>query len=158
MSLIFSLCARSAPKVRMVTVFFNVIKTESFFSLWKGVSPVSLCFTSFILSSFFTVLRCLLLPLGLMVSFVCVRCCPILWSQTNDLVFTVTNWTHAKTNAAASRKNPQSFALRSPTAVLWWASSLPVCPGPSRDQFSLLTPGPATCCSGQQAFLVYDAA
>lgn len=34
-----SLC--SAPKVRMFTVFFNVIKTESFFSLWKGVSPVS---------------------------------------------------------------------------------------------------------------------
>lgn len=38
------LSARSAPKVRMVTVFFNVVKTESFFSLWKGVSPVSLWF------------------------------------------------------------------------------------------------------------------
>lgn len=25
----------------MVTVFFNVIRTENFFSLWKGVSPVS---------------------------------------------------------------------------------------------------------------------
>ncbi|XP_047435280.1 mitochondrial glycine transporter B-like isoform X2 [Mugil cephalus] len=28
-----------APKVGMFTVFINVIKTENFFSLWKGVSP-----------------------------------------------------------------------------------------------------------------------
>lgn len=30
-----------APKVGMLTVFVNVVRTENFFSLWKGVSPVS---------------------------------------------------------------------------------------------------------------------
>lgn len=28
-----------APKVGMLTVFVNVVRTENFFSLWKGVSP-----------------------------------------------------------------------------------------------------------------------
>lgn len=31
----------SAPRVGMFAVFLNVIRTEKFFSLWKGVSPVS---------------------------------------------------------------------------------------------------------------------
>ncbi|XP_051996820.1 mitochondrial glycine transporter B-like [Xyrauchen texanus] len=30
-----------APKVGMITVFLNVIRTEKLFGLWKGVSPVS---------------------------------------------------------------------------------------------------------------------
>lgn len=30
-----------APKVGMMTVFFNVIRTEKLLGLWKGVSPVS---------------------------------------------------------------------------------------------------------------------
>lgn len=31
----------SSPKVGMFSVFISVIRTENFFSLWKGVSPVS---------------------------------------------------------------------------------------------------------------------
>lgn len=38
---IFLISSYRGPKVGMFTVFLNVVKTENFFSLWKGLSPVS---------------------------------------------------------------------------------------------------------------------
>lgn len=38
-TLVFS--SHRGTKVGMFTVFLNVVRTENFFSLWRGVSPVS---------------------------------------------------------------------------------------------------------------------
>uniref|UniRef100_A0A8C6LJ92 Solute carrier family 25 member 38b n=1 Tax=Nothobranchius furzeri TaxID=105023 RepID=A0A8C6LJ92_NOTFU len=54
-----------SPKVGMFTVFISVIRTEKFFSLWKGVSPMFLrCFSKMFQLSFRNILRLLVFQSG----------------------------------------------------------------------------------------------